>query len=390
LLAENSYILLINVAESSSNDFDSYKWARNDKNIVMALVYNLDKNDLDTLGLNIGKATILIGDDEGEQLKKYINAVESSDSDTTGLNQNLTESLEQAKTITDGTDYNRMVYARATLDAKGDPKKDDHASSSSWVGTAAGLGSFGGVVILLVMWVCFRWRRRRRIIQREREERRNRGIDSLGALLEKEKIPPMEMDKLAYLRKIQLTKDSIASLGLQDALATIRSMREPAFRHISVPNDGRISVNFPAEIDAVDSVIDPQGPVGEKALPEKESDTQYIQPEPNVQLHVNALLTHVTDTIRTIQTTGSTLGYHKESPSCTICLDRFRSGQCVRQLPCKHVFHRDCVDKWLTTKSGVCPLCKFNCDHYCEVKMMFNQSKEDHSIEIDMSRTSSS
>ncbi|RKP39597.1 hypothetical protein BJ085DRAFT_5873, partial [Dimargaris cristalligena] len=53
-----------------------------------------------------------------------------------------------------------------------------------------------------------------------------------------------------------------------------------------------------------------------------------------------------------------TIQQEKGYPSCTICLDRFRSGHYVRQLPCKHVFHTTCVDKWLITKSAVCPLCK--------------------------------
>lgn len=32
----------------------------------------------------------------------------------------------------------------------------------------------------------------------------------------------------------------------------------------------------------------------------------------------------------------------------------------VRQLPCKHHFHVDCVDKWLLEHSNVCPYCNRN------------------------------
>ncbi|SAL99453.1 hypothetical protein [Absidia glauca] len=47
--------------------------------------------------------------------------------------------------------------------------------------------------------------------------------------------------------------------------------------------------------------------------------------------------------------------------ACVICLDTLSVGQKVRQLPCLHEYHCDCIDPWLTSKSGECPLCKFDC-----------------------------
>ena len=32
---------------------------------------------------------------------------------------------------------------------------------------------------------------------------------------------------------------------------------------------------------------------------------------------------------------------------CTLCYDAFIKGQVVRQLPCGHVYHCVCIDKWL-------------------------------------------
>jgi len=46
--------------------------------------------------------------------------------------------------------------------------------------------------------------------------------------------------------------------------------------------------------------------------------------------------------------------------ACSICLDDLNCGEEVRQLPCKHVFHEDCVGKWLTERSSTCPLCKLD------------------------------
>ena len=43
---------------------------------------------------------------------------------------------------------------------------------------------------------------------------------------------------------------------------------------------------------------------------------------------------------------------------CAICLEEFRYGDVVKILPCKHVFHVDCLDPWCLNQSPVCPTCK--------------------------------
>ncbi|KAF2112181.1 hypothetical protein BDV96DRAFT_634379 [Lophiotrema nucula] len=46
-------------------------------------------------------------------------------------------------------------------------------------------------------------------------------------------------------------------------------------------------------------------------------------------------------------------------PTCPICLDDFEPNQTqVRELPCRHIFHPDCVDTFLLSNSSLCPMCK--------------------------------
>ncbi|XP_047062411.1 RING-H2 finger protein ATL66-like [Lolium rigidum] len=44
---------------------------------------------------------------------------------------------------------------------------------------------------------------------------------------------------------------------------------------------------------------------------------------------------------------------------CCVCLSRIRAGEATRRLqPCRHAFHRDCVDRWLALCKRTCPLCR--------------------------------
>ncbi len=41
---------------------------------------------------------------------------------------------------------------------------------------------------------------------------------------------------------------------------------------------------------------------------------------------------------------------------CRICLQRYLEGQHVRRLPCRHKFHKDCIDNWLLHQHATCPV----------------------------------
>ncbi|KAI9351402.1 hypothetical protein BDR26DRAFT_1003391 [Obelidium mucronatum] len=43
---------------------------------------------------------------------------------------------------------------------------------------------------------------------------------------------------------------------------------------------------------------------------------------------------------------------------CAICIDEFVVGSRVRELPCHHQFHTECVDPWLLRHNRLCPICK--------------------------------
>ncbi|KAL0330796.1 UNVERIFIED_CONTAM: E3 ubiquitin-protein ligase [Sesamum angustifolium] len=46
-----------------------------------------------------------------------------------------------------------------------------------------------------------------------------------------------------------------------------------------------------------------------------------------------------------------------EDAVCCICLAKYVHNDELREMPCSHFFHKDCVDKWLKI-NATCPLCK--------------------------------
>lgn len=46
------------------------------------------------------------------------------------------------------------------------------------------------------------------------------------------------------------------------------------------------------------------------------------------------------------------------SKSCPICCLDFENVDKIRILNCKHIYHSECIDKWLLDFSNKCPICK--------------------------------
>ncbi|XP_077983612.1 RING finger protein 150-like [Glandiceps talaboti] len=44
---------------------------------------------------------------------------------------------------------------------------------------------------------------------------------------------------------------------------------------------------------------------------------------------------------------------------CAVCIELYKAGDVIRKLPCKHYFHKGCVDQWLI-EHRTCPMCKLN------------------------------
>ncbi|KAJ9692457.1 hypothetical protein PVL29_011494 [Vitis rotundifolia] len=67
-----------------------------------------------------------------------------------------------------------------------------------------------------------------------------------------------------------------------------------------------------------------------------------------------------------------------EDAVCCICLGKYADNDEVRELPCSHFFHVECVDKWLKINAR-CPLCQSELGGAGEASTLVTHSSQDQS-----------
>ena len=68
---------------------------------------------------------------------------------------------------------------------------------------------------------------------------------------------------------------------------------------------------------------------------------------------------HADTVAGTPRTEHMTAATQFDQTSCSICLEDYvQNATVVRELPCHHMFHPDCIDPFLLKRSSLCPLCK--------------------------------
>jgi len=53
----------------------------------------------------------------------------------------------------------------------------------------------------------------------------------------------------------------------------------------------------------------------------------------------------------------------EEKKKCLVCLENFKTGEYTIILPCIHIFHSECIKKWMKAKN-ICPIFKYKIDSF--------------------------
>ncbi|KAJ4800637.1 E3 ubiquitin-protein ligase [Rhynchospora pubera] len=78
-----------------------------------------------------------------------------------------------------------------------------------------------------------------------------------------------------------------------------------------------------------------------------------------------------------IKPINKTVVAFEEDAKCCVCLSRLQEGDIIKKLPCRHIFHQDCVDQWLDVCQKTCPLCRVSVDSAEDGKHTKEQLNDD-------------
>ncbi|PYI36666.1 hypothetical protein BP00DRAFT_881 [Aspergillus indologenus CBS 114.80] len=218
---------------------------------------------------------------------------------------------------------------------------------SLWGFILAILGTILVLSVVLLVFYQLVQRRHRQTLQRRME---SGDIDPEHLGMHQLRVPPDYLDTMPiYVYGIEANADHDHEPEERPAIDTTHSHAHPA----SMGSAETIVANIKAD--------------HRDTPPQFSSETIVLRPEP-------ARLKEVEDRAASIHSSRSGSGtyspprvndrWHKHRLSrsqttCAICLDDYVPGEStVRELPCGHIFHPDCIDTALTQSSSLCPLCK--------------------------------
>jgi hypothetical protein len=49
-----------------------------------------------------------------------------------------------------------------------------------------------------------------------------------------------------------------------------------------------------------------------------------------------------------------------DKKECNICIEVYKNGDKVIELPCNHLFHKECIKQWLCKEKINCPVCRYD------------------------------
>ncbi|KAF0546062.1 zinc finger domain-containing ubiquitin ligase [Gigaspora margarita] len=193
----------------------------------------------------------------------------------------------------------------------------------------------------------------------QEEIRRQRAADDITGM-RKWTLDQEDIDLLRVFIYSKKTKESrksteITKIDDKDNSATINEVDEKNSATINEVDEKNSGDKPNGDVDAKESSTESRS-LSHKSSVRSTRSTKSTRS----QKAINNAVSLYTSTDSTQNPAGSDNDMALEE-TCAICLEDFEDGDKIRELPCHHCYHVECIDPWLTTKSSSCPLCKKDC-----------------------------
>ena len=148
----------------------------------------------------------------------------------------------------------------------------------------------------------------------------------------------------------------------------------PLFAYVAKHRNGNAPIPVSTSREISLDAADERGPSssGNFSNPSLHAQSDSLQPESRQSEHMAKLASPQTLSQR-----------QYAQPTCHICLDDFMSHESiVRELPCGHIFHQECIDPVLLEYSSLCPICKGKVlpFGYCPTEVTNNMVRRERNI----------
>ncbi|KAJ1986330.1 hypothetical protein H4R33_003419 [Dimargaris cristalligena] len=324
------YLLLIDrsVLTGTSDDLNGYNWDTTNG----LLVYSENGPNICGLYTNaFDRPCLIINSSTAKQLILLIQKFQTADP-------------IQPYTAESGEPPTDAIYARFSLsdDTEGNGSSGGKSIVSAGFIVGITIGALIMLALIYLISICAYFSVLRRRHDRERAARRQQGINTLTASLTPKSPRPLDPKLLKHLRLITTGQEPLSLL------------EQSSGSHMDEVDNQDLSPKRPDFSAKVEIATSSSGPINE------------LGSHPGVGIKwINMAIPNAVKSFASSRGLAGATQADGDGDACAICLDYLVKGQEARQLPCRHVYHKECIDEWLVKKSSACPLCKADCAPRC-------------------------